>query len=110
MFSNANPFIRVEPVVFRKGVFSLRNMENVNFVNSYGKNVGVNKIVTDANVFGKTSKLHFSMLLNASVGLSAAFSRKCFCSRISVEELILRWILLNFALNFPELECFQLIE
>ena len=77
MFSNASPFIRVVPVVFRKHVFGLRNVENycslVHVVTGR-----VNKMLINVNMFGKASELHSLMLLNASVGLSAAFNRKIF--------------------------------
>ena len=77
MLSNASPFIQVVPVVFRKHVFSLHNVENdcslVHVVTGR-----VNKMVIIVNMFGKVSELHFLMLLNASIGLSAAFNRKSF--------------------------------
>ena len=79
MISNANPFIRVVPVVFRKHVFSLRNVENdCSLMHVITRRV--NKMVINVNInrFGKASELHSLMLLNASVGLSAAFNQKSF--------------------------------
>ena len=66
------------PVVFRKYVFSLRtNVKNdrslVHVVTGR-----VNKMVINVNMCGKASDLHSLMLLNASVGLYAAFNRKSY--------------------------------
>ena len=77
MFSNASSFIRVVLVVFRKRGFSLHNEENdCSLVHAVTGRV--NKMVINANMFGKVSELHSLMLLTASVGLSAAFNRKRF--------------------------------
>ena len=77
MFSDASPLIRVVPVVFRKHLFSLLNVENdcslVHVVTGR-----VNKMVITVNMFGKASEMHSLMLLNASDGLSTAFNRKSF--------------------------------
>ena len=77
MFSIAGPFIRVVPLVFRKHVFSLRDVENdcslVHVVTGR-----VNKMVINVNMFEKASELHSLMLLNALVSLSVAFNRKSF--------------------------------
>ena len=60
------------PVVFRKHVFNLLNVENdcllVHVITGR-----VNKMVINVNMFGKVSELLSLMLLNASVGLSTAF-------------------------------------
>ena len=67
----------------------------------------VNKMVINVNMFEKVSEVHSLMLLNASVGLSAAFNRKSFLYTISVQALILPRISLNhFRKIFAKLEYF----
>ena len=75
MFSNASLFIRALPVVLHEHVFSLRNAEN-NCSLVHVVTGSVNKTAFNVNMFGKASELHSLILLNASVGLSAAFNRK----------------------------------
>ena len=108
MFSNASPFIRVVPVVFRKYVFSLRNVEK----NRSPVNVDtgrVDKMVNNVNVFGKASALHSSMLFSAFVSLFDASSRESFLNHNVSSHL--REITLNrFHKTFPRLEYFQFVE
>ena len=77
MFNNASPFIRVVPVVFRKYIFSLHNVKN-NRLLVHVVTGRVNKMDINVNMFGKASELHSLMLLNASIGLPAAFNRESF--------------------------------
>ena len=62
MLNNASTFIPVVPVVFRKHVFSLGNVENdCSIVHVVAGRV--NKMIINVNTFGKASELHLLMLL-----------------------------------------------
>ena len=69
--------MRVVPVVFRKYVFSLHNVENdrslVHVVTGR-----VNKMVINVHMLGKASGQHSLMLFNASVAFFATFKRENF--------------------------------
>ena len=69
--------MRVVPVVFRKYVFILRNVENdrslVHVVTGR-----VNKMMINVNMLGKASGQHSLMLFNASVAFFATFKRESF--------------------------------